>query len=100
MVLDRQLWSGAAPSLCLYPANQGLNSLGTCPLAAPLRLRLSLRDGDMHDLLLVPAVEQAFEEPPLCRAANVPLPDGMQMYNLLLHLGVQNVFQPGFLARI
>jgi len=32
--------------------------------------------------------------------AKVPLPDRMQMYNLLLRLGVANVFEPDFLARI
>ena len=32
--------------------------------------------------------------------AKVPLPDRMQMYNLLLRLGVENVFTPDFLARV
>lgn len=32
--------------------------------------------------------------------AKVPLPDRMQMYNLLLRLGVENVFEPGFLAQV
>jgi len=32
--------------------------------------------------------------------AKVPLPDRMQMYNLLLRLGTQAVFEPSFLARI
>jgi asparagine synthase (glutamine-hydrolysing) len=31
--------------------------------------------------------------------AKVPLPDRMQMYNLLLRLGAQNVFTPDFLAQ-
>jgi asparagine synthase (glutamine-hydrolysing) len=32
--------------------------------------------------------------------ARVPLPDRMQMYNLLLRLGVDEVFEPAFLARV
>ncbi len=32
--------------------------------------------------------------------AKVPLPDRMQMYNLLLRLGVGNVFEPDFLAQV
>ena len=32
--------------------------------------------------------------------AKVPLPDRLQMYNLLLHLGVDNLFEPGFLAKV
>ncbi len=32
--------------------------------------------------------------------AKVPLPDRMQMYNLLLRLGVRQVFTPDFLARV
>jgi asparagine synthase (glutamine-hydrolysing) len=32
--------------------------------------------------------------------AKVPLPDRMQMYNLLLRLGVENVFTPDFLGRV
>ncbi|MBY0468713.1 MAG: asparagine synthase C-terminal domain-containing protein [Burkholderiaceae bacterium] len=32
--------------------------------------------------------------------ARVPLPDRMQMYNLLLRLGVGDVFEPGFLAQV
>ena len=32
--------------------------------------------------------------------AKVPMPDRLQMYNLLLRLGISDVFTPGFLARI
>ena len=32
--------------------------------------------------------------------AKVPMPDRMQMYNLLLRIGPTEVFEPGFLARI
>ena len=32
--------------------------------------------------------------------ARVPLPERMQMYNLLLRLGVDDVFEPGFLAQV
>ena len=32
--------------------------------------------------------------------AKVPLPDRMQMYNVLLRMGVENVFTPDFLARV
>ena len=32
--------------------------------------------------------------------ARVPLPERMQMYNLLLRLGVSDVFEPGFLAQV
>ncbi|HOM15185.1 MAG TPA: asparagine synthase-related protein, partial [Rubrivivax sp.] len=32
--------------------------------------------------------------------AKVPLPDRMQMYNLLLRLGPENIFAPEFLARV
>ena len=32
--------------------------------------------------------------------AKVPLPDRMQQYNLLLRLGLENVFTPDFLARV
>ena len=32
--------------------------------------------------------------------AKVPLPDRMQMYNLLLRLGAENVFTPDFLAQV
>ena len=32
--------------------------------------------------------------------ALVPMPDRLQMYNLLLRLGVQDVLEPGFLARV
>lgn len=32
--------------------------------------------------------------------ASVPLPDRMQMYNLLYRLGVHDVFEPGFLSRV
>ena len=32
--------------------------------------------------------------------AKVPLPDRMQQYNLLLHLGVENVFTPEYLAQV
>ena len=32
--------------------------------------------------------------------AKVPLPDRMQMYNLLLRLGLDDVFEPDFLARV
>ena len=32
--------------------------------------------------------------------AKVPLPDRMQMYNMLLRLGVENVFTPDFLAQV
>jgi asparagine synthase (glutamine-hydrolysing) len=32
--------------------------------------------------------------------ASVPMPDRMQMYNLVMRLGVQDVLTPGFLARV
>jgi asparagine synthase (glutamine-hydrolysing) len=70
-------WYGAVPA----PLRSGLlepllekTPLGTMPLA---------RKGRSY-------VEQA----------KVPLPDRMQMYNLLLRLGVENVFTPDFLAQV
>ncbi len=67
------------------------------------RVPTALRHG-----LLEPLLERtALGSLPLARKgrsyieqAKVPLPDRMQMYNLLLRLGIEQVFDPDFLAQV
>ncbi len=62
-----------------------------------------LRRGLVEPLLGLPGMDRI----PLVKKgasyveqARVPMPDRMQMYNMLLRLGMQNLFEPDFLARV
>lgn len=62
-----------------------------------------LRRGVLEPVLGLPGVDRI----PLLRKgasyveqARVPMPDRIQMYNMLQRLGLGNVFTPGFLARV
>lgn len=63
--------------------------------------------GPLRGGMLEPLLNSPVGTLPLARKARsyveqarVPLPDRMQMYNLLLRLGLDNVFEPSFLARV
>ncbi len=63
----------------------------------------ALRRGLLEPLLertLLGALPLARKGRSYVEQAKVPLPDRMQMTNLLLHLGVDKVFTPDFLARL
>jgi asparagine synthase (glutamine-hydrolysing) len=63
----------------------------------------------LREALLEPAFadSKVFDHVPLLkkvasyiRQARVPMPERMQTYNLLMHMGLERVFEPDFLARV